>query len=131
MKNQTLPTIEQFRADFPQFDNRQLYPDSQVAFRLAFADRMLNEKRLAEWFPYMACLVVAHYLTLYPRSARSAALGSVDTPGVVNSKSVDKVSIGYDTASTLNPDGGFWNRTTYGAEFYQTLLLFGAGGRQL
>ncbi|ECY4647086.1 DUF4054 domain-containing protein, partial [Escherichia coli] len=45
--------------------------------------------------------------------------------------SVDKVSVSYDTSATLNPDAGFWNNTRYGAEFYQLITMFGAGGRQL
>ncbi|ECC3368559.1 TPA: DUF4054 domain-containing protein, partial [Escherichia coli] len=48
-----------------------------------------------------------------------------------SSKSVDKVSVSYDTSATLNPDAGFWNNTRYGAEFYQLITMFGAGGRQL
>lgn len=31
----------------------------------------------------------------------------------------------------VNPDAGFWNNTRYGAEFYQLITMFGAGGRQL
>jgi hypothetical protein len=50
---------------------------------------------------------------------------------VVTSKSVDKVSMGYDSSATLNPDAGFWNNSRYGSEFYQLILMFGAGGRQL
>ncbi|PSY57320.1 DUF4054 domain-containing protein [Escherichia coli] len=53
------------------------------------------------------------------------------TNGVQSSKSVDKVSVSYDISATLNPDAGFWNNTRYGAEFYQLITMFGAGGRQL
>ncbi|MDE9590297.1 DUF4054 domain-containing protein, partial [Xenorhabdus bovienii] len=51
--------------------------------------------------------------------------------GVVTSKSVDKVSVGYDTSGIINPDAGFWNNTAYGREFYWWWSMFGAGGRQL
>lgn len=50
---------------------------------------------------------------------------------IVNGRYDDKVSVSYDTSATLNPDAGFWNNTRYGAEFYQLITMFGAGGRQL
>ncbi|ENE2373282.1 DUF4054 domain-containing protein, partial [Klebsiella aerogenes] len=51
--------------------------------------------------------------------------------GVQTSKSVDKVSVGYDASMTLNPDAGFWNNTRYGSEFWEYLMIFGAGAIQL
>jgi len=133
LKNSNLPTVEQFRTDFPQFNNSTLYPDTQVQFRLNLADIQLDQNRLGRLFPYLVELFVAHYLTLQAGDNRSAALGRAggSSSGIVSSKSVDKVSVSYDNASTLNPDAGFWNNTRYGAEFYQTICMFGAGGRQL
>lgn len=63
----------------------------------------------------------------------SAAMGGVGgaVTGVASSESVDKVSVSYDNSMTLNPDAGFWNNSRYGAEFYELLMLFGAGGRQI
>ncbi|MCW0309103.1 DUF4054 domain-containing protein [Pantoea ananatis] len=133
LKNSNLPTVEQFRTDFPQFNNSTLYPDTQVQFRLNLADIQLDQNRLGRLFPYLVELFVAHYLTLQAGDNRSAALGRAggSSSGVLSSKSVDKVSMSYDNSSTLNPAAGFWNNTRYGAEFYQTICMFGAGGRQL
>ncbi|WHS97794.1 MAG: hypothetical protein LZT29_00671 [Pantoea stewartii] len=133
LKNSNLPTVEQFRTDFPQFNNSTLYPDTQVQFRLNLADIQLDQNRLGRLFPYLVELFVAHYLTQQAGDNRSAALGRAggSSSGIVSSKSVDKVSVSYDNASTLNPAAGFWNNTRYGAEFYQTICMFGAGGRQL
>ncbi|ENF3578061.1 DUF4054 domain-containing protein, partial [Salmonella enterica subsp. enterica serovar Muenchen] len=84
-------------------------------------------------FPYFAELFVAHYMTLWAADSRATLVGGPggSTNGVQSSKSVDKVSVSYDTSATLNPDAGFWNNTRYGAEFYQLITMFGAGGRQL
>lgn len=133
LKNSNLPTVEQFRTDFPQFNNSTLYPDTQIQFRLNLADIQLDQNRLGRLFPYLVELFVAHYLTMQAGDNRSAALGRAggSSSGIVSSKSVDKVSVSYDNASTLNPAAGFWNNTRYGAEFYQTICMFGAGGRQL
>ena len=82
---------------------------------------------------FVAGLFVAHYMTLWAADSRAMLAGEPggSTNGVQSSKSVDKVSVSYDTSATLNPDAGFWNNTRYGAEFYQLITMFGAGGRQL
>ncbi|HEJ7993743.1 DUF4054 domain-containing protein [Serratia quinivorans] len=133
-RNNSLPTVAQFRQDFPQFEDPLRYPEAQVQFRLNLADILLSEKVTGtKIFPYLVELFVAHYMTLFAQDQRSAAVGGSggSASGVQTSKSVDKVSVSYDTSSTLNPDAGFWNNTRYGAEFYQLITLFGAGGRQL
>jgi len=133
-KNQSLPTASKFREDFPQFADEAKYPPVQVEFRLSLADTLLSEKITGtKLFPYFVELFVAHYMTLWAADSRAALVGGPggSTNGVQSSKSVDKVSVSYDTSATLNPDAGFWNNSRYGAEFYQLITLFGAGGRQL
>ncbi|MCW6600799.1 hypothetical protein A9Q61_12550 [Yersinia ruckeri] len=132
-RNKKLPTPAQFRTDFPQFENEARYPDAAIQFRLSLADNLLDENLLDNMFPYLVELFVAHYMTLQAKDMLSAAMGggSGSTNGAASSKSVDKVSVSYDNGATLNPDAGFWNFTRYGAEFYQIILMFGAGGRQL
>ncbi|CAI2418446.1 DUF4054 domain-containing protein [Serratia liquefaciens] len=132
-KNKTLPTVTQFRTDFPQFNDTTRYPEAQIQFRLNLADALLDERRLGNLFVYLVELFVAHYTALQAVDNRAAAAGGAGgaNSGVVSSKSVDKVSVSYDNSATLNPDAGFWNNTRYGAEFYQYICMFGAGGRQL
>ncbi|CNK98020.1 DUF4054 domain-containing protein [Yersinia aldovae] len=132
-RNRNLPTPVQFRTDFPQFENEARYPDAAIQFRLSLADNLLDENLLDNMFPYLVELFVAHYMTLQAKDMLSAAMGggSGSTNGAASSKCVDKVSVSYDNSATLNPDAGFWNFTRYGAEFYQIILMFGAGGRQL
>jgi len=133
-KNQSLPTVSDFRADFPQFTDSALYPDPQIQFRLNLADVLLSEKITGkELFPYFAELFVAHYMALFAADSRAAAAGGAGgaNSGIMTAKSVDKVSASYDASATLNADAGFWNNTRYGAEFWQLITMFGAGGRQL
>ncbi|WON76313.1 DUF4054 domain-containing protein [Serratia sp. UGAL515B_01] len=131
--NLTLPTETQFRTDFPQFTDVTRYPTAQIARHLALADRLLDEARYGQLYAYVVELFVAHHLTLFADDMRASALGgsSGDNSGVLAAKSVDKVSIRYDNCATLNPQANRWNHTRYGAEFYDFLLLFGAGGQQL
>ncbi|MGK8935597.1 DUF4054 domain-containing protein [Pluralibacter gergoviae] len=133
-RNKSLPTPEQFRATFPQFADETKYPPVMIQSRLALADALLSESRFGEdIFPYVAGLYVAHYLYLYAADMRSVAVGAAGgaNSGVQTSKSVDKVSVSYDASATLDPDAGFWNNSRYGSEFWEYLLLFGAGGIQL
>ncbi|WGO83145.1 DUF4054 domain-containing protein [Arsenophonus apicola] len=133
-RNKHLPTIQQFRDDFPQFNDEVKFPDSQIQLRLNLADKFLSENVSgSDVFPYWVGLFVAHYLTLYAMDAQYLKVGGLagSSSGVAASESVDKVSVSYDNSMTLNPNAGFWNNTRFGAEFYQWVLMFGAGGRQL
>lgn len=132
-KNRNLPTVSDFRRDFPQFSDATKYPDTVIQFRLNLADLLIDGSAMAELFPYIVELFVAHYLFLYAADSRSASVGGAggSNSGVLTSKSVDKVSMGYDTSATLNPDAGFWNNTRYGSEFWQYISMFGFGGIQL
>lgn len=98
------------------------------------ADQLLNENVTGvELFPYYAGLFVAHYMYLDAADNRSSAVGGAGgaNSGVLTSKSVDKVSMSYDASMTMNPDAGFWNNSRYGSEFWEYMMLFGAGGIQL
>nr|WP_223121831.1 DUF4054 domain-containing protein [Salmonella enterica] len=133
-KNKSLPTPEKFRADFPQFADETKYPTTMIQARLVLADVLMNESRFGEdVFPYVVGLFVAHYMALYAADMRGVAVGGAGgaNSGVQTSKSVDKVSVSYDASTTLNPDAGFWNNTRYGSEFWEYLMIFGAGAIQL
>ena len=133
-KNQSLPTPEKFRSDFPQFADETKFPTTMIQARLALADVLMSESRFGEdIFPYVVELFVAHYMTLYAADMRSSSVGGAGgaNSGVQTSKSVDKVSVSYDASVTLNPDAGFWNNTRYGSEFLEYLMIFGAGAIQL
>ncbi|MBC8947219.1 DUF4054 domain-containing protein [Xenorhabdus indica] len=133
-KNSLLPTVEQFRTDFPEFTDPTRYPDTAIQFYLGQADTLLDQDRHGDQFVYLAELFTAHYVELRGKAiARSAMGGGVNSAGggIVSSKTVDKVSVSYDTSGVINPDAGFWNNTAYGREFYWWWSMFGAGGRQL
>lgn len=133
-RNQSLPTPDQFRELFPQFTSATTYPDARISARLALADALLSEGRFGtDIFPYVAGLFVAHYLYLDVLDSRSVTVGGAGgaNSGVQTAKSVDKVSVTYDASVTLNPDAGFWNNSRYGSEFWEYLMIFGAGAIQL
>lgn len=133
-RNPSLPTPDVFRQTFTQFADETVYPDTAIQVRLNLVDALMSESRFGpDVFPYVACLFVAHYMALSVADNRSAATGSAGgvNTGIMTAKSVDKVSASYDASNTLNPDAGFWNNTRYGSEFWEYLMMFGAGAIQL
>jgi len=123
-----------FRTDFPEFTSTVDYPDPQINFWIGLAGLMLNSDRLADMLPFATELYVAHHLVLARKNQLSVSSGGV--PGVsttapMASKSVDKVSASYDTQAVTYKDAGHWNATMYGLQFYNLVLMFGAGGIQL
>lgn len=123
----------QFRSDFPEFSDTTIYPDSSVNLWMTVATSMVNTCRWMELTDIGIELVTAHHLVLEKRDTDASNAGG--TPGEVKgpttSKSVDKVSVGYDSSAATLDDAGFWNLTTYGIRFLTMARMMGAGGLQL
>lgn len=138
----------QFRADFPEFASTTTFPSPAVTFWLALAGQMINTDR---WGPSAADpwpggdppdrtpydlgveLFIGHNLILEALASQSVAAGALPgltNAGVIASKSVDKVSISYDSQAGIEKDAGHWNLTLYGRRFYRMLMNMGAGPLQ-
>lgn len=126
-------TINQFRMDFPEFSSTARYADTQLTFWLTLAGLLLNADRWGEVINYGAELYMAHNLALSAMAQKQGANGGIPgaASGMLNSKSIDKVSAGYDTASVKEELAGNWNLTTYGQRLYRLMQQFGAGPLQI
>lgn len=122
-----------FRADFPEFANTTTFPDASVNFWISLAGKMMSAERWADLLDTGTELFVAHNIALQAKDAKAAAAGGVGgaTSGVVASKSVDKVSVSYDTGSATIAGGGAWNLTAYGVRYLQLARMVGAGAVQI
>lgn len=122
-----------FRALFPEFANSTTYPDATVSAWSAMAGKLLSAERWGDLADLGTGLFIAHNLVLATRDAAASSKGGVSgaSGGVVASKSVDKVSVSYDTGATTVADGGAWNLTTYGVRYLQLARMVGAGGLQI
>lgn len=78
-------------------------------------------------------LYTAHCIVIDAQNTKAAASGGVPgtSGGIANSKSVGSVSVAYDSVTSSEKDAGWWNRTTYGQQFYRLVRVFGAGVIQL
>ncbi len=122
-----------FRESMPMFADTAAYPQFQFNFYLKLGVKLLNERRWDDLLDEGLTFFIAHYLTLYKRSMAFAAVGG-DAGKVVGnetSKSVDSISKSMDVSGILNTDAGHWNQTTFGLQFYQLMMMIGAGGIQL
>jgi hypothetical protein len=126
-------TPAQLRSDFPEFANATTYPDSLVNMWLTVANSLVNADRWAELTNLGIELVTCHHLAISAKDQLAASVGG--TPGEVKgptaSKSVDKVSVSYDTTAVTLTDAGFWNSTSYGTRYLGLARMFGAGGLQI
>lgn len=115
-----------FRTDFPAFASVATYPDASVNFWLTLGYALLRPERWVDLIDQGVELFVAHNLTL-----EKLAAGGNPSGAIVNSKQVDKLSVGYDTSAGLIPDAGNFNLTTYGTRFFFLMNMAGMGGTQL
>lgn len=122
-----------FRTAFPEFADASTYPDAMVDLWIAAAGQLMAADRWASLLDLGTQLFVAHNLVLGARDRKAAANGGVGgtSGGVVASKSVDKVSVSYDTGAGTLEGGGAWNLTTYGVRYLQLARMIGAGGMQI
>jgi hypothetical protein len=122
----------QFRIDYPEFQSVTNYPDSTVNYWLNLAYVMLNPTAWSSLLDIGVELFTAHNLVIERQNASAALRGGLPGQGgLVNSKSVDKVSVGYDTGSQIELEAGHWNLTNYGTRFIRLARMAGAGGVQL
>jgi hypothetical protein len=126
-------TAERFRADFPEFCDKEVFLPSQIDYYLRLAYMMLNPQRWGNTIDFGAGLFVAHNVALEAKQQAVAASGGIPgaSSGIISSKSVDKVSISYDTASGLQADAGHWNLTLYGTRFIRLARMMGSGPIQV
>lgn len=126
-------TVAQFRTTFPEFAATARYPDAQVQFWLTLGYKRCRPTPWADLLDEGVQFYTAHNLVLERQAQDSAARGAVPgiATGVINSKSVDKVSLGYDTQAASVEGAGNYNLTTYGTRFMELVNIVGAQAIQV
>jgi len=129
-----------FRSHFPEFADTTVYPDTQVQWYLNLGGAMARQSRWCD-LRQMGCeLVCAHFLALRHyallKTIPSGMVDGVSIPtsvpglasGLMQSKSVSKVSVSYNVDVTAIEGAGPWNYTVYGQQYYWWLNIIGAPG---
>lgn len=124
--------ISDFRQQFPEFTDPDIYTPFAYDFYQALAYRFLNPN-FGSVLDYAAALFIAHFLVTDAKNQKAAAAGGI--PGAVDApktaKAVDKVSASMNVEAISLEGQGFWATTSYGMRLYQLIQMFGAGGVQL
>ena len=122
-----------FRLHFPEFADVTTYADPTVQFYLDINSAILPAYRWGSMLQAGVELMTAHMLALSRRAALAGAAGGVPggSGGPVTSKSVSKVSVGYDVNLTGMEGAGPWNYTMYGQRFYWLMRMVGIGGYEV
>ena len=122
-----------FRAQFTEFGDETRYPDSSIQTWLTVSTMLVNADRFGLLTDTAIGLVTAHHIAIASKDSVASTAGGA--PGAITgptaSKSVDKVSVSYDTSSVALDDAGFWGLTSYGLRFLTFARMFGAGGFQV
>lgn len=123
-------TYASFVTAFPEFGNTTTFPQGQVEAWIGQAGTLLNPTRFRASADLVTMLFVAHSLALGAAEARAAAQGGVpgQPRGVMSSKSVDGVSVSYDTSLGTIEGAGVYNLTGYGRRLWALIRAFGRGG---
>jgi len=114
-----------FRLLFPAFADETKYPDAVIQMWLDMGGCMVN----CAWGCMQAFgqgLWAAHEMAKLGAAAQPGAPLNGIT-GVVSNKSVDSVSVGYDTNIGTIDGAGQYNLTIYGRQYYSFMRLFGMG----
>lgn len=126
-------TTKSFRDAFVEFTDQTRYTDPMVNFWGQIAGRMVNPRRWGSFTDLGVMLFMAHHLVLEKQAMDAAARGGDPGTrvGVMTNKAVGDVSVGYDSVTVSEKDGGHWNMTTYGSRYLRLLRTFGAGPVQI
>lgn len=125
--------ISLFRTSFPEFSDTVIYPDALILFWSNIAQCQVNQPIWCGAWHLGVSLYTAHNIVIAAQNKKAASFGGVPgtSGGIANTKTVGSATVGYDSASTTEEGAGWWNRTTYGQQFYRLAMLFGAKAIQL
>lgn len=118
-----------FRAMFsPAFNNPTCNPDAQLQMWWDMGTGFVNDEVYgcaildAKQQPFALNLMAAHIGKLF------ADIAAGDTPGVLQSATIDKVSVTVKPPPEASQFGWWLNTTPYGAQLLALLTMAGTGG---
>jgi hypothetical protein len=126
-------TLRQFRHLRREFADSSIYLDEEVQPWLDVANQSLNPWRWRQLFATGVSLLVAHELALSRLVQLQVQRGGAPGIGIglVSSKSVNGVSVSYNTSIGLIEGGGDLNLTIYGIQLLRLARMVGTGPVQV
>lgn len=122
-------TREAFRAAFPAYRSALAFPDAQVDFYLALAQRLHAPDRWGDLLDYGIMLWIAHAMSMDAGAGVGGAPGALR--GTVTSMSADGVSWSRDIGTATDATAGHWNLSVWGIRWRDLFKMVGAGPLQV
>lgn len=122
--------ITQFRLDYPDFKDADVYTDSMCTYWSTLAEKLHSPSVFGNVYTEVIEVYTAHCLTVQESNIQDSQSGNApgQEAGAVSSKTVGSVSLAYETAATMELDGGWFNLSKYGRQYLQLAKMFGCGG---
>jgi len=126
-------SVSAFRVSFPEFVDEVAYPNQLISLWAGLASAMVNQCVWKTQWTLGVSLYVAHELVMAAQNTKTAQAGGPPgvTGGIANTKTVGSVTVGYDSTTNSEENGGYWNLTNYGKQLLRLARVFGAGSIQI
>ena len=125
--------IAQFRLDFPEFADEDVYTDSMCSFWSVLGEQINSVEVFGSAYTALIELFTCHNLSIQARNIDASAVGGIPSGdgGAISSKTVEQVSVDYDSVSTAISGGGDFNSTSYGRQYLILRRQFTCGVMQV
>lgn len=125
--------ITQFRLDFPEFADNTIYTDSMCSFWSVLGEQINSLEVFGSAYTQLIELFTAHNLSVQATNISASDVGGIPTGngGAISSKTVEQVSVDYDSVSTAISGGGDFNSTSYGRQYLILRRQFTCGVMQV
>lgn len=119
--------VAAFRLQFPAFANETTFPDEMLQMYWDMATCYISDDGSYGWLQG-TCRQLAINLMTAHLTALSVIIAGGEVPGIVNSATIDKVSVTL-TPPPLKTEWQWWLlNTPYGAQLYALLTVRSSGG---
>lgn len=120
-----------FRATFPAYADTTKYPDVQLQAWFNAATSYISDEYSDGWANFMTLKQATQ--ALYTMTAMwgdiTAQIASGDTPGIVTSATIDKISVGTAAPPVKNQWQYWLSSSPYGQMLLALLQIAGVGGK--
>lgn len=125
--------VTQFRTDFPEFADEDVYTDSMCNFWAGLGQKINSEEVFGNAYIELIELFTAHNLSIQASNIAVSSVGGVPTGngGAISSKTVGSVSVDYDSMSAAVADAGDYNLTSYGRQYVTLRRMMSHGVMQV
>lgn len=125
--------VAQFRLDFPEFADDDVYTDGMCEFWSGLGEQMNSLDVFGSVYNKLIELFTAHNISIQAKNIAVTDVGGVPTGdgGALSTKTVGSITMEYDTASSSVLDAGDFNLTSYGRQYVMIRNMFSCGVMQV